>query len=44
MAYSYIVEEALPDDILSMKRDIHRAKTFLQKHSTKSGDSLYVHH
>ncbi|XP_018318300.1 radial spoke head protein 6 homolog A [Mycetomoellerius zeteki] len=43
MAYSYIIEEVPPDDILSVKHDIRRAKLFLQKHSTKSGDSLYDH-
>lgn len=44
MAYSYIVEEAPPDDVPSVKHDIRRAKIFLQKHSTESGDSLYAHH
>ncbi|XP_011878263.1 PREDICTED: radial spoke head protein 6 homolog A [Vollenhovia emeryi] len=43
MAYSYIVEEAPPDDVPSVKHDIRRAKLFLQKHSTESGDSLYDH-
>ncbi|TGZ46243.1 Radial spoke head protein 4-like protein A [Temnothorax longispinosus] len=43
MAYSYIVEEAPPDDVPSVKHDIRRAKIFLQKHSTESGDSLYDH-
>ncbi|XP_018396304.1 PREDICTED: radial spoke head protein 4 homolog A [Cyphomyrmex costatus] len=43
MAYSYIVEEVLSDDIPSVKHDIRRAKLFLQKHSTESGDSLYDH-
>ncbi|XP_011689369.1 PREDICTED: radial spoke head protein 6 homolog A [Wasmannia auropunctata] len=43
MAYSYIVEETPPDDILSVKHDIQCAKIFLQKHSTESGDSLYDH-
>ncbi|KYN21616.1 Radial spoke head protein 4 like protein A [Trachymyrmex cornetzi] len=43
MSYSYIVEEAPPDDIPSVKHDIRRAKLFLQKHSTESGDSLYDH-
>lgn len=44
MAYSYIAEEAPPDDIPCVKHDIQRAKIFLQKHSTESGDSLYAHH
>ncbi|XP_025991672.2 radial spoke head protein 6 homolog A [Solenopsis invicta] len=43
MAYSYIVEEAPPDNVLSVKHDIRCAKIFLQKHSTESGDSLYDH-
>lgn len=44
MAYSYIIEEAPPDDVPSVKHDIRRAKIFLQKRSTESGDSLYAHH
>ncbi|XP_036145932.1 radial spoke head protein 6 homolog A [Monomorium pharaonis] len=43
MAYSYIVGEAPSDDVPSVKHDIRRAKIFLQKHSTGSGDSLYDH-
>ena len=39
-----MIEEALPDDIPSVKYDIQRAKLYLQKHSTESGDSLYAHH
>lgn len=40
MAYSYNVEEASSDDVLSVEHDIQRAKIFLQKHSSESGDSL----
>ncbi|KAL6256088.1 hypothetical protein P5V15_013323 [Pogonomyrmex californicus] len=43
MAYSYIVEEAPPNDVPSVKHDIRRAKIFLQKCSVESGDSLYGH-
>ncbi|CAL1675127.1 unnamed protein product [Lasius platythorax] len=43
MEYSYTVEEAPPDDVPSVEHDIRRAKKFLQKHSTESGDSLYDH-
>ncbi|XP_072747686.1 radial spoke head protein 4 homolog A [Anoplolepis gracilipes] len=43
MEYSYAVEETPPDDVPSVEHDIRRAKKFLQKHSTESGDSLYDH-
>ncbi|XP_020297326.1 radial spoke head protein 6 homolog A, partial [Pseudomyrmex gracilis] len=43
MAYSYNVEEALPDDVPSVEHDVRRAKKFLQEHSSESGDSLYDH-
>ncbi|XP_029661316.1 radial spoke head protein 6 homolog A [Formica exsecta] len=43
MEYSYTVEETPPDDVPSVEHDIRRAKKFLQKHSTESGDSLYDH-
>ncbi|XP_070156847.1 radial spoke head protein 6 homolog A [Polyergus mexicanus] len=43
MEYSYTVEETPSDDVPSVEHDIRRAKKFLQKHSTESGDSLYDH-
>ncbi|XP_050590520.1 radial spoke head protein 6 homolog A [Bombus affinis] len=43
MAYSYNIEEVPPDDVPCVEHDIRRAKKFLQKHSPKSGDSLYDH-
>ncbi|KAK2580599.1 hypothetical protein KPH14_007718 [Odynerus spinipes] len=43
MAYSYNIDEVPPADEPCVEHDIRRAKKFLQKYSSESGDSLYDH-
>ncbi|XP_066585645.1 radial spoke head protein 6 homolog A [Prorops nasuta] len=43
MAYSYDIDEIPTADAPTVDHDVLRAKLFLQKHSSESGDNLYDH-